>query len=240
LAAGCATFKTNEENLLKYTGNADIVIIPEELGITRIESGAFSGKKLSSITIPGSVTYIGPYAFRRNNLTSVTIPDSVKEIKIGAFSDNPLTSITISRSVDLTAESFGVEFYGAYSYFKKQAGTYILQNDKWTLNGEEPVFFVITPGHGVSISYINRKSIEKESYRSVQVLMPGFYEIEGLYDPKYADLGNRRLADMALIPLKLSYNFKEGFYTIDGDLENKEIKVSLHEGKVPLMPLKYR
>ena len=43
--------------------------------------------KLTSITIPNSVTSIGQYAFKNcGSLTSITIPNSVTSIGYGAFS----------------------------------------------------------------------------------------------------------------------------------------------------------
>jgi hypothetical protein len=76
------------------------VTIPNS--ITSIGPGAFSGcTGLTSVTIPDSVETIGPGAFSGcTGLTSVTIPDSVETISRGAFSGcTGLTSVTIPGSV---------------------------------------------------------------------------------------------------------------------------------------------
>ncbi len=71
----------------------EVEYIPEQL--------CYCLDKLTSVTIPNSVTSIGFSAFSRcSGLTSITIPNSVTSIGGGAFSDcSSLTSITIPNSV---------------------------------------------------------------------------------------------------------------------------------------------
>ena len=76
------------------------VTIPNS--VTHIGSSAFSGcRQLSSITLPGSVTNIGQYAFSScSGLTTINLPNSVMNIGDYAFSGcSGLTSITIPSSV---------------------------------------------------------------------------------------------------------------------------------------------
>ena len=76
------------------------VTIPNS--VTSIGESAFSGcTSLTSVTIPNSVTSIGESAFRGcSALTSVTIPNSVTSIENYAFSRcSALTSVTIPNSV---------------------------------------------------------------------------------------------------------------------------------------------
>ena len=71
-------------------------------GTNAIANGAFGGcSKLTSITIPKSVTSIGSEAFKDcKGLTSITIPNSVTSIGGGAFwGCKGLTSVTIPNSV---------------------------------------------------------------------------------------------------------------------------------------------
>jgi len=87
----------------------------------------FGNNQLTEITIPNSVTIIGNGAFSGNRLTSVTIPDSVTTIKMGAF-EGGLTSVTIGANVTLEisyhVSSFGSGFDDFYNNNGRAAGTY--------------------------------------------------------------------------------------------------------------------
>jgi hypothetical protein len=93
--------------ITRYVGSGGAVTIPSAMNgtpVTSIEAQAFSGKRLTSVTIPNSVTSIGNEAFSSNQLTSVTIPYSVTTIGNSAFSRNQLTSVTIPNSVTSIGE----------------------------------------------------------------------------------------------------------------------------------------
>jgi hypothetical protein len=85
-----------------YNGTDSEVVIPETIGgleVVRIGNEAFSGKSLTNVTIPNSVTSIENYAFEGNYLKSVTIPEGVTRIGDHAFAYNELESLTIPDSV---------------------------------------------------------------------------------------------------------------------------------------------
>ena len=121
----------------KYTGSAEDVTIPDELGgapVTVIGFYSFEGNySLRSVTIPDTVTLIGEYAFTDcASLESINIPDSVTAIQRGAFigctslreltlpasctsvqmetftACESLTSLTINNP-DLAYENWGLE-----------------------------------------------------------------------------------------------------------------------------------
>jgi hypothetical protein len=67
--------------------------------VPSIGNEAFADNRLTSVTIANGVTRIGIGAFAFNLLSTVNIPDSVVEIGAGAFAANYLTSVTIPNSV---------------------------------------------------------------------------------------------------------------------------------------------
>jgi len=88
----------DEVTITDYTGSENEITIPssiEGLPVTHIGWLSLTQKKLTSVTIPDSVTCIGQRAFAYNQLASVTIPDSVICIGNYAFLGNPLTGVTI-------------------------------------------------------------------------------------------------------------------------------------------------
>ncbi|MFP3042963.1 leucine-rich repeat domain-containing protein [Treponema primitia] len=123
---------------------------------TRYTRVTFSGKGLTGVTIPSSVTRIGANAFNHNHLTSIIIPTSVTSIGFGAFEKNNFTSITIPYNVTIPS-TWGMQisemenansifgdshtvyynnsFEGTYNKNGKKAGTYTrtdLKSRKWT------------------------------------------------------------------------------------------------------------
>lgn len=86
-----------------YVGHETTVNIPAKINtfpVVEIGEGAFSGQsKITSITIPNTVTKIGDSAFIGTGITSITIPDSVTEIDHFAFSETKLTNINLPDSV---------------------------------------------------------------------------------------------------------------------------------------------
>ena len=108
------------------------VTIPDS--VTTIGDSAFSScRNLSIVTIPGSVTTISDSAFLNcDSLTSVTIPDSVTTIGDSAFSCcHSLTSVNIPDSVTTI---------GSYAFLNCDSLTSVNIPDSVTAIGDETFF----------------------------------------------------------------------------------------------------
>jgi hypothetical protein len=111
-----------------------------ESGIILEYTGAQTDIEIPSAINGIRVTSIGR-AFENKRLTSVTIPDSVTSIGRDAFSSNQLTSITIGARVTIEASSTtrgdrDTSSYGSFRAFYnrngKKAGLYTYNRNRWS------------------------------------------------------------------------------------------------------------
>jgi hypothetical protein len=91
-------------SIIGYSGPGGKVKIPKEINrkpVIAIGKDAFSGKNLSTISIPNSIVSIGDRAFAHNKLNGVSIPDNVTLIGRFSFADNKLTGISLPNTVTI-------------------------------------------------------------------------------------------------------------------------------------------
>ncbi len=94
-----------------YRWDRESYIIPDS--VQTIGYMAFKNtKKVKSVTIPNSVTYIDDFAFSFSEIPEIVIPDSVTHLGQGVFgSCESLKDITISKNVtELPEDGFGGDF----------------------------------------------------------------------------------------------------------------------------------
>jgi hypothetical protein len=118
-------FNKDKSILIKYpiqNRKENDYIIPSS--VKSIDTCAFQDcHTLTSITIPNSVTTIGPAAFNGSNLNSIHIPQSVNSIGIMAFGYcRELNTVMVDWSVSLNTNEEGyfdeTEVIRYFSYFK--------------------------------------------------------------------------------------------------------------------------
>jgi hypothetical protein len=86
-----------------YIGSEKEVVIPKTINglpVLSIGDSAFYRNRLTSLTLPDTITVIGVNAFSYNRLTGLVLPDSVITVEYGAFSNNRLASLTLSNSLN--------------------------------------------------------------------------------------------------------------------------------------------
>lgn len=87
-----------------YTGSISIPskvnINGKDFTVTAIE-GAFNQTTVTAVALPNTIQQIGTYSFYKcSKLSTITIPSSVTEILAGAFYQSNLESVTIPSSVE--------------------------------------------------------------------------------------------------------------------------------------------
>lgn len=114
-------FYFKEENggitITLYKGTTKNVVIPEKidgLPVVAIGDYVFENYKLTSITLPNSLTSVGDGAFSKNQLTSITIPNSLSSVGMDAFEGGG---------------NYGFDNF--YINQEKRAGTYVYHYGKW-------------------------------------------------------------------------------------------------------------
>ncbi len=76
-------------------------------GLTRIETEAFSGARMTVVYIPDSVTFLGSKAFANcTNLTQIRIPAGITTIPADAFQNVSFSKLTIFGAPGSAAETF--------------------------------------------------------------------------------------------------------------------------------------
>lgn len=96
----------NTAMIVSYNNTSKNPVIPaymklngQTVKITAIGGGAFSAMKLTSVSLPDTITTIWDWAFQNNQLTDITIPNSVTYIGTWAFQDNQLTNVSFPNSL---------------------------------------------------------------------------------------------------------------------------------------------
>jgi hypothetical protein len=94
-------------SITSYAGVGGALVLPttviigsETYEVTSISADAFKEKSITAVTLPSSLTLIGPAAFQNNSLSTVSVPSGVTSIGAYAFFNNELTAISLPAVLD--------------------------------------------------------------------------------------------------------------------------------------------
>lgn len=172
----------DEITITDYIGTDQDVVIPEEIGgktVVKLNSGIFSGKAITSVVIPDTVTEIGRSLFMGckqlenvelsnqikeilgstfedcSNLKEITLPESLEYFDTSAFTDTGITELFIPRNVK-TIEVGNI--YNAMpaieNYEVDSENLYFTSVDGMVLNKEENELYLYPNGRIEEYDYI--------------------------------------------------------------------------------------
>lgn len=146
--APASDFQMDGTKLLKYTGTAEVVSIPD--GIKTIGEEAFAGNdNLIKVTIGGDVEYVGYRAFAEcDSLRTITIEDSVATIDTAAFSNNKeLVNVSLGAGV----KDLGSGVFAGCSQLKElsvsEDNTYLYYSNGVLYDDEETKVYALMPAY---------------------------------------------------------------------------------------------
>lgn len=141
-------FQMEGSKLLKYTGTAEVVSVPD--GIKEIGEEAFAGNdNLVKVTIEGDVEKIGYRAFADcDNLRTIKVGDSVTELATAAFSNNKeLKNVSLGNGLkDIGSGVFaGCTRLSELTVAKDNP--YLYYSDGVLYDDEKKIFYALMPNY---------------------------------------------------------------------------------------------
>lgn len=145
-------FQMDGTKLLKYTGTAEVVSIPDD--IKEVAEEAFAGNdNLVKVTIGGDVEKIGYRAFAEcESLRTIEVGDSVVSIETAAFSNNP-SLVHVSLGTNVREIGSGV-FAGdslLHSVSVAESNPYLSYSDGALYDDEQTILYAFMPDYDKEI-----------------------------------------------------------------------------------------
>ena len=201
-AAGTASdFQMEGNKLLRYSGTAEVVSIPDDVQIIGEEAFA-NNDNIVKVNIDGKVKQIGNGAFANcDYLRTVNIGDGVEQIDAGAFSnDTVLTHVSIGTGVKKLGSGVFAGDKALTDFKVSDSNPYLFMEDG-ILYGKDhaTLYFLLPSSQKESLNLTNDvKTIMayafwgNDSLRKVQ-LGSGLYEV-----PSYAFSNCSNLSDVSI------------------------------------------
>lgn len=160
-ALAASDFQMDGMKLLKYTGTAEVVSIPD--GVKEIGEEAFAGNDyLVKVTVGEDVEKVGYRAFADcDSLRTISVGDAVKEIETAAFSnDRSLKNVSLGASVSKMGSGIFAGSSQLSSLSVSDANTYLSCEDGILYDDEKKVIFAMMPDYEKSV-YIMPSTVEE-------------------------------------------------------------------------------
>lgn len=158
-------FQMEGTKLLKYTGTAEVVSVPD--GVKTIGEEAFAGNdNLIRVTIDGDVETIGYRAFAEcDNLRTITMGDSVSLIDTAAFSNNKeLINVSFGAGV----KDLGSGVFAGCSRLEEisvpMENTYLYYSNGVLYDDEATIIYALMPAYEKEVYTVPRTVKEIKGY----------------------------------------------------------------------------
>ncbi len=146
--ASTSDFQMEGSKLLKYTGTAEVVSIPDN--VKEIGEEAFAGNdNLIKVTIGSNVEKVGYRAFADcDYLRTVKIGDSVTELATAAFSNNKsLRNVTIGTGLRILGNGVFAGCLQLSSLSVSEENPYLYYGNGILYDDEKKVLYAMMPGY---------------------------------------------------------------------------------------------
>lgn len=106
-----------------------------------IAENAFSGNKLTSVSLPEGVIAVLPYAFNNNQIKTVKLPKTIWWLETMAFAQNRITTVNFPTTCDFQLEMHGMVFGKNFiKSIRLPDYTEVVNKDVFAWNtGKEPI-----------------------------------------------------------------------------------------------------
>ncbi len=158
-------FQMDGTKLLKYSGTAEVVSVPD--GVKEVAEEAFADNdNLVKVTIDGEVEKIGYRAFAEcDNLRTVEVGDSVTDIDTAAFSNNSvLKDVSLGANVKHIGSGIFAGDDELSSVSVSEDNTFLMYRDGALYDDEQKIIYAFMPNYEKDIFTIPKTVEEIKAY----------------------------------------------------------------------------
>ncbi len=196
-------------------------------------STVFSGKNLTKVVIPDTVTTIGYYAFWQNNISSLDLGNGVQKIEDEAFSGSKISSIIFPKSLKIIGAG---AFMGNYLTSIPSLDNIEYEGGAFSNNNLEPEdAFIYAKNSDGSIDYTTLNSYASKTYVK-EINIPSNVKRLLYYSMRFANTSIINLPDgiekidpgAFMQTSSIIYNIPNSITTIDATAFSQSSNITLN------------